>query len=527
MPLINLRDLIAWPNNPDNASDTVINGIHFNKTALEHWNYTYYSNNTISNDSNCFVIFDAYRPTFLSNGSWINGTTCYYPLNSISTRGSIGIAFVAMYGLALVFSLVVLRKHGQLYLQETKRFRAVGRRWTWYWMCFTCACALISTVSSIDVDRNYLPKMPIILQSFFFMLMVPGSLAMVWEATRHWGSWQERQVVDPDPFALGQDDRRSRTEFYLPLIFYLFAWLNFFMTIPRSWSAIEKQRSADQTLAVAAPSGTDSRFKAGSILGGVAYFIIIYSLHHSLKHYKPRPPTPTRSFAPFKSIAHFIAACPTKIFLALVILAVRMAYIVAQAWEWEISVFNLSVNPAWPYALGYAPVLLIMFILIVAGLIERNEDVVLIEQRRRRGRETNAMVGYTPKPQWWRFGKENQFMTAEEQLRHMTTEVGGRAPTANRLSRTMELRNMQGGNFSDGDANGMEMGVTGGSGMRNRSRSRVEDPFSDPSPGTGLTPERTRSNDASSVRTGQSGISGTTLASGNVKPVQVRSMLDI
>ena len=39
------------------------------------------------------------------------------------------------------------------------------------------------------------------------------------------GSWQERQLHDVDPFALRQDDRRSKVEFYLPLIFYLFAWL--------------------------------------------------------------------------------------------------------------------------------------------------------------------------------------------------------------------------------------------------------------------------------------------------------------
>jgi hypothetical protein len=39
------------------------------------------------------------------------------------------------------------------------------------------------------------------------------------------GSWQERQIYDRDPFSLPQDDRRGKTEFWLPLIFYLFAWL--------------------------------------------------------------------------------------------------------------------------------------------------------------------------------------------------------------------------------------------------------------------------------------------------------------
>lgn len=39
------------------------------------------------------------------------------------------------------------------------------------------------------------------------------------------GSWQERQIYDRDPFALPQDDKRATKEFYIPLIFYLFAWL--------------------------------------------------------------------------------------------------------------------------------------------------------------------------------------------------------------------------------------------------------------------------------------------------------------
>jgi hypothetical protein len=87
---------------------------------------------------------------------------------------------------SIMFSLVNLRKHGRLFLREDKRFRVVGRRWQWYWMCFVAACAVISCLTGIDVDRYYLQDIPIILQGFFFSLMLPGTLAMVWEATRHW-----------------------------------------------------------------------------------------------------------------------------------------------------------------------------------------------------------------------------------------------------------------------------------------------------------------------------------------------------
>ena len=48
------------------------------------------------------------------------------------------------------------------------------------------ACAIIGGVSAVDVDRDYLQSVAIILQTFFFYLMVPGILAVVWEGVRHW-----------------------------------------------------------------------------------------------------------------------------------------------------------------------------------------------------------------------------------------------------------------------------------------------------------------------------------------------------
>lgn len=39
------------------------------------------------------------------------------------------------------------------------------------------------------------------------------------------GSFLERQLVDEDTFAFKQDDKRAKIEFYVPLVFYLFAFL--------------------------------------------------------------------------------------------------------------------------------------------------------------------------------------------------------------------------------------------------------------------------------------------------------------
>jgi Protein of unknown function (DUF2434) len=186
MGLINLRDLISFPTNGDNTTDTVINGVHFNLTALRYWNYTLYSNNTISNTSSCYIIFDQYQPSMLSNGTWINGTTCYVPIFGLKERGKLGVAFATIFAVGILPTLLNLRKHGTQHLREDKRFRIIGRRWQYYWMLFVAGCGIISTLTSLDVDRDYLQQIAIVLQSLFYFLMVPGALAMVWEATRHW-----------------------------------------------------------------------------------------------------------------------------------------------------------------------------------------------------------------------------------------------------------------------------------------------------------------------------------------------------
>jgi hypothetical protein len=183
MGFINIRELLQFPGN---ATDTVINGVHFNRTALDLWNYTIYSNGTISNASSCYLIFNQYQPIMYSNGSWVNGTSCYNPYYGIGTRGALSITFAALFALTIMFTLMNLRKHGRMFLKENKRFRIVGRRWQWYWMSFVAACGIISCITGVDVDRDYLQSIAIMLQSFFFTLMLPGTLAIVWEATRHW-----------------------------------------------------------------------------------------------------------------------------------------------------------------------------------------------------------------------------------------------------------------------------------------------------------------------------------------------------
>ena len=223
--IFDARELLSFPEG-DNSTDTVFGDVHFNVTTLDHFNYTYYSNGTLSNGSKCWLTFEPYEPVLLfRNGSFVNATACDSAIDPIAARGFTGIAFAVAYGFALVLTLTALSKHGRLYLPQERRFYPIGRRWQWYWGCFVCACALISLLFNVDIDRDYQQGLPIIVTVFFWFLMCQGTLALCWEAVRHWGSWLERQYIDPNPFVYRDDDRRSKVEFYLPLWFYFWLWM--------------------------------------------------------------------------------------------------------------------------------------------------------------------------------------------------------------------------------------------------------------------------------------------------------------
>ncbi|KAI9676847.1 MAG: hypothetical protein M1817_006686 [Caeruleum heppii] len=437
MVLLDVRELLPLPDNGANSSDTVINGVHFNRTALDLFNYTFYSNNTLSNWSNCFLVFDQFKPLLLSNGTFINGTSCSYPVNGIKARGSLGLVVACLFMTSVMFTLIHLRKHGRLFLPSEKRFRAVGRRWQWYWLLFVAACGGISGFVSVDIDRGYVLSLPIILQNFFYYLMIPGILAAVWESVRHWGSWQERQIYDRDPFSIPQDSTRGKREFWMPLIFYLFAFLNFFMVIPRSWTRVQYQRTPSQQAANAEPVATDGRFKAAGAFAFLAWCVICYNLRHSIHYYKPRSRGCWQSF---NGLLHWT---PTKFMVLIPLALLVVGYQLASASIFDISPLKVDVHPAWMYGLGYGPVILVIVVFQIYGYLEPNEDRELIRQRRELGRSVDADLGLNnKKPGWWSKRHADAYMTDDERLRALASEVGGGRPTRTNIERAIEMGHM-------------------------------------------------------------------------------------
>lgn len=401
-----------------NSTETIINGVRFNLSILKIWNYTLYANETLSNESNCWLVFEPYTPPLvLLNGTFINATSCYVPIRPIEAQGITALVFGILFAASIVFTLINLRKHGRSFLPRDKRWNVVGRRWQWYWMLFVSVCGIISSFTGIDVDRDYLQSAALMLRSFFYTLMFPGTIACVWEATRHWNSWQERQLCDADCFALQPHDLRSKKEFYMPLVFYLFDWLVFFMTIPRPWSAMQKQRSPPQSEIVARPMATDVRFKAGSLLAFGALVVICYCLRHSMKQYhRPRQQKLNVLLSTFRYL-------PSKLVLGILVLSVRIGYAVVSAWKWSISPYRVDTGIVWFYGLGYGPALLLLLSFNIYGFIEENDDRILISQRVRRNRTADRELGITSrKPSWWSKSHSKAAVSAEEILREMAFE---------------------------------------------------------------------------------------------------------
>ncbi|RFU81827.1 hypothetical protein TARUN_373 [Trichoderma arundinaceum] len=418
--IFDARDLLSFPGG-DNSTDTVFGGVHFNLTTLEHWNYTYYSNGTLSNDSNCYLTYEPYEPVLLyTNGSFINATKCYSAVDPIGVRGFVGIGFAAVYGIALMLTLTALAKHGKLYLPSEKRFYPIGRRWQWYWACFVCAGALISLFTNIDVDRYHVQELPIIVTSFFWFLICQGTIALVWESVRHWGSWQERQFIDPNPFIYRTDDRRSKVEFYLPLWFYFWTWMNFFLVIPRSWTFVEMQRSPEQTLAKAIPTATGARFKAGAFCLVIAWLSIVFSLRHSIYHYKPR------NRGVFNRTLGFVRAIPLRFVLTIPLSGALVAYQVLISFSWKFSVMRYGGIVPVIFAWGYGPSLLMIFVQVAYGLASPNEDKALIAQRRQRGEILDQELGIVKKPAWWKRVRGEHLYSLRDKIAQNVNEVGGK-----------------------------------------------------------------------------------------------------
>lgn len=296
------------------------------------------------------------------------------------------------------------------------------------------------------------------------------------------------------------------------------------MTIPRSWTPIQQQRSLEQQDEKAKPAATDSRFKASSILALVCLVIICYSLEHSIYRYKARPSSA------LGSATFYLSAAPLKFIIVIALASVRIGYGIASTFLWPISPLKYDGNAGWVFGLGYAPPLLIIIVLNIYGYIDRNEDSVLIEQRAERGRniDEELNMGQYKKPSWWKRLRSDfnpaTGMDADSRLKAMTTEIGGGRATQRNIERSVEMGNMTHVKDLESDdkkptANTTETGWD---------KADLSNPFSDHNSGQdNLLKTQTPSTRQPSNATSLVSTSSRESSASQAKPQVVRSMLDV
>jgi hypothetical protein len=302
------------------------------------------------------------------------------------------------------------------------------------------------------------------------------------------------------------------------------------MVIPRSWGNIEEQRDPQQTSQFAEPTATDIRFKLAAFFLFGGWLTTVFSLHHSIRHYKPR----NRGI--LNRSVGIIKYTPPKFLLTLPLSLVMVGYAAACSFEFSISPLNLNANLGMMYGLGWGSISLIIIVNEIYGYIDPNEDRELIRQRRIRGAEIDREIGITKKPNWWRrLHGDNRELNIHDHIARNVGEIGGGRATTKNLERSIEMGNMpvskrRDSNKSIGELEAIRLAAN----LLFPNASSVEgsermDPFTD-QPDRGRSPGDARPREMrNETRAGLSDRSDST-ASGvtlSAQPQVVRSMLDI
>ncbi|KAK7208314.1 hypothetical protein BZA70DRAFT_265604 [Myxozyma melibiosi] len=333
----------------------------YNQTVLDLFDYVIYpGNGTVSNVSNCYLSFGSYHPEIYADGTVENNVSCDSPYYGIASRGGIGIAFGALSILMLPFSMNNLHRLGKMHVKrEHKRFRLISRRWQWYWVFVIHALSAVAGFLSIDIDRDYIQGTSLTSYGAVFTSIFPCCLGAVWEMTRHWGSFEERQSYEDDPYGFRDDKLRTNYFLLAPIFVYLFGFLFFLLTVLRNWTNVIRVNS---------DFIVDSRWKVGIFLGVVCFILIITHVFVIRHYWHPK-------------------RLPWRIPLCFLGVAVMLSYSIALSFDGSLSPFNPSSSVVAVSVWGYIPVLYLLFVMNITANFQKNDDKVILEQRAVREQE--------------------------------------------------------------------------------------------------------------------------------------------
>ncbi|KAL1975601.1 hypothetical protein VTN31DRAFT_3993 [Thermomyces dupontii] len=167
------RAIIPFPDIDSNTDTLALNGVVLhNISTFQRLNYTLYTNLTLSNDQtgDCWLAgLDGISPPVLlptgNKTELINGTSCFTPVRGLQQHGMLGIVLAMLFVLALLCTVHNLRRHARRKLaQAGNGGSSSSSRRQWFWLLLVAACGMVSGFMAIDVDRYYLPGLPLVLQ---------------------------------------------------------------------------------------------------------------------------------------------------------------------------------------------------------------------------------------------------------------------------------------------------------------------------------------------------------------------------
>ncbi|SZE99628.1 unnamed protein product [Blumeria hordei] len=339
----------------ENFSDDLIRETHWNLSMLNQMNYTLYSNHTLSNESRCILIFETKIPELLPNGTFINGISCYSPFRPIRARAKIGLVFACFFAFSIIYTIVNLRKLAKRSSPSHQKSDVLGARFQWYWALIATSCALTSSIADVDVDRYYLPELPLVLSSIFWHLTVLASICIIWESIRHWGSVLKKRTEDANYSSFDTSPRKYHIEVLFPVLFYFPICLNFLMVFPRRWTNIELQRSPSQTYLRARPFATDIRFKIGAFSLVASWCVICLFLNLLHQQLKLGIHNPDHGLQNRQLI-------PPRLIILISLSLIMVTYNTVCAFNFTISPMNVHCDLGFMYGLGWGVVALILII---------------------------------------------------------------------------------------------------------------------------------------------------------------------
>lgn len=370
------------------------------------YNYSVYSNGTISNFTNCYLINDEHTPIIESDGMIYNGQSCDSPVKSLASHGAVGIVTACFCFFLIPLLLVNIAKYWK------GKPPLLKRRMEFIWITLLILALAVGGFAYIDVDRNLVQGAAMKIFSFTFQTALPISIAILWHviSTYGFGLYRQRIVVGKHAAHFSLDHWIFVVEYYAPIVFYVFNLMGFFLAALHPWTKVVR---GDGNAA------TDGRFKASSVLLAIAWvfacaMFIVYSFVYKLD----------RRGRWVGMVIMMISILP------------RIVYQFLETWSFTLNASNVSVNAGLVFGLGFCPPLILAYTVCIYGwavpsIAELEKEAIHEECRQRKRRTTISRDNSTRST--WGIGSEHDMQClppsyetmgpCEKEMKEETNEV--------------------------------------------------------------------------------------------------------